>query len=209
MGVEVKSMMFFSIYMRSIVRKKNINVFSYEKEIGPYDRFTFNMLLSTEFKAGNFFKQYLAELVSNIVENDIELSAECIRYGERFISQPYETLREICGEDYKGKSRDEIDTAIWTTQIKLIFPLTETFRRDFIKRKEKLIRAGLPCQTGFGETVYEPKEAEIGLLYFLNARDRWPLHQHEYEQLYLYHEIRNKLAHMGTLSYEQLKQLNL
>ena len=178
--------------------KANIEVFHCQQEISDYDCFAFNILIAAEFGKGDkFIKRYLAELVSNATGFDVEKGAECIKCGVDFLKNPRRFL--------KNKSHEEIDRAIWKTQLKLIFPLLELFRRDFIKKYEPMIKFLLPVESNSGKKVYTPDEAELGDLYFILGGQNLP--QNDWEELKIYRDARNKLAHLSILSLEEVQML--
>lgn len=187
---------------------------SYDKTISEYDRFMFNMLAASNVRlSGSLRKQYLAELASNVAGNDIELSVECMRRGERFIKNPLKVLRSIVEEERRSDGArysleckaDDIEQGEWTTQIKLLFPLMENFRRKLIERHHAEIAKCLPSSSGWGDQIDEPKEADIGFLYH-NAH-RWALTSDEYERLKMYRDVRNSLAHMKPLTSDELQKI--
>lgn len=189
------------------VGKKGIRSLSYEAEVGTYDCFVFNMLLASEQKGDPYSQQYLAELVSHIVEDDIELSAECVKRGEAFVSDPYNVyVAEAEALGVKPKSAYEVEQCVWVTQIKLVFPLIEEYRRRFVRKRENYIKGSLPVESN-GYWIKDPKEAEIGVLHYLASKDQWLLTPKEWEDLQSYHSARNSLAHMHVLSVEQLKKI--
>lgn len=191
-----------------ISRKKNLRVMVYEKEIGAYDAFVFNLLLAAEYAGSVYGKQYLAELASLVAPESLELGGECIRRGEAFLSDPFGVYSQLAADfGVSSKSRDEIDRCMWTAQIKLVFPLIEEFRRKFIKRRSSFIAGSLPHPDTAGHIIDDPKEVEIGMLNFLASKDQWPLNHGEWEGIKVHHEARNILAHMGTLSPDRLKEI--
>ena len=178
--------------------KANIEVFHYAREISDYDCFAFNILIAAEFGKGDkFIKRYLAELVSNATGFDVEKGAECIKCGVDFLKNPRKFL--------KNKTREEIDGAIWKTQLKLIFPLLELFRRDFIKKYESMIKCLLPFESNSGKKVFTPDEAELGDLYFILGGQNLP--QNDWEELKIYRDARNKLAHLSILTLEEVQMI--
>lgn len=193
-----------------IVKKRNLYVYAYDKAIGSFDGFVFTMLLAAEFGSTVYGKQYLAELASQIAGEDIELSAELVRQGENFLADPvgvYDKTLAESGSDFPAKSAEEIEQYVWATQIKLVFPLIEDFRRKLIKKRHSFVQGSLPHPDTAGHMIYDPKEVEVGMLNFLASKDQWPLTYDEWEQLKLHHGARNILAHMGTLPTEELQNL--
>ncbi len=181
-----------------VADKAGVEIFSCEKEISDYDCFAFNIFIAAEFGKGDkFIKRYLAELVSNLTGLDVELGAECIKCGNDFLKNPRRFL--------KNKSPEEIERAIWRTQLKLIFPLIEIFRRDFVKKYESLLKKLLPVGLNSGKTIYAADEAELGDLYSILGGEH--LQQEDWEELKVHRDARNKLAHLATLSLEEVQAI--
>ncbi len=178
--------------------KADIEIFSCTNEVSDYDCFAFNILIAAEFGKGDkFTKRYLAELVSNATGLDVESGAECIKCGSDFLKAPHKFL--------ENKSREEIERAVWTTQLKLIFPLLEIFRRDFVKKYERLIEKLLPFEMTSGKKIDTPDDAELGDLYSILGGQNLP--QDDWEELKVYRDARNKLAHLSTLTLEEVQQI--
>ena len=184
--------------------KAGVEVLSYAQRISEYDSFAFNIFIAAEFgKENHLMKQYLAELVSALTEGDVEFGAACIRRGETFLKNPVLVFENILSTDsFKShKSAEEIDRAIWMTQLKLIFPLVETFRRNFVKKYELTIRNTPPSYPT------APEELEIGNLYGLFNLKRCLLEERDADDLEFYREVRNKLAHLKNLPFDELQKI--
>ena len=178
--------------------KADIEIFSFANEVSDYDCFAFNILIAAEFGKGDkFTKRYLAELVSNATELDVESGAECIKCGSDFLKDPQKFL--------ENKSREEIERAVWTTQLKLIFPLLEIFRSDFVKKYERQIEKLLPFEMTSGKKIDAPDDAELGDLYSILGGQNLP--QNDWEELKTYRDARNKLAHLTPLTLEEIQMI--
>ena len=183
--------------------RANVEIFSYTEKISDYDSFAFNIFAAADFANENhLMKQYLAELVSAFTEGDVEFGAACIDRSDDFLKNPGEVFEDILweGKFTSGKSTDEIERAIWMTQLKLIFPLVETFRRNFIKQYEEQVKNTPPYYS-------TPEEVEIGQLYGLFNQRRWLIGENDADDLEFYREVRNKLAHLRTLPFEELQKI--
>ncbi|MBR4641660.1 MAG: hypothetical protein IKO74_02920 [Selenomonadaceae bacterium] len=183
--------------------KSGVEILSYAEKISAYDSFAFNIFAAADFANENhLMKQYLAELVSALTEGDVEFGAACIARSEDFLKDPEEFFNDILweGKFTSGKSTDDIEQAIWMTQLKLIFPLVETFRRNFIRQYEQQIKNTPPFYSA-------PEEVEIGQLYGQFNQRRWLIAENDADDLEFYREIRNKLAHLEILSFEELKKI--
>lgn len=187
----------------NFVGKAGVEVFSYAKRISDYDSFAFNIFIASEFgKDNHLMKQYLAELVSALTEGDVEFGAACITLGESFLREPDIAFENILSTEKfsSPKTSEDIDRAIWMTQLKLIFPLVETFRRNFIKRYADRIKNTPPFYNA-------PEEVEIGHLYRQFNQRRWLLKGNDGDDLEFYREVRNKLAHLRILPFDELQKI--
>lgn len=183
--------------------KSDVEILSYSKKISQYDSFAFNIFAAADFGNENhLMKQYLAELVSALTEGDVEFGAECIKRSNDLLKNPDEVFEDILweGKFTSGKSTDDIERAIWMTQLKLIFPLVETFRRNFIRQYEDQIKNTPPY-------ISAPEEVEIGQLYGLFNQRRWLINENDADDLEFYREVRNKLAHLRTLPFDELQKI--
>ena len=182
----------------NLAGRADIEIFSCAEEISDYDCFAFNIFIAAEFGKGDkFTKRYLAELVSNATGLDVELGAECIKCGSDFLKRPRRFLED--------KSHEEIEQAVWTTQLKLIFPLIEIFRRDFVKKYESRLEKLLPVELNSGKKILAPDEAEIGDLYSILSGENLP--PDDWEELKIYRDARNKLAHFSPLTLEEVQMI--
>lgn len=182
----------------SLAGRTDVEIFYCADEISDYDCYAFNIFIAAEFVKGDkFLKRYLSELVSNTTGLDVEKGAECIKCGVDFLKNPQKF--------FDDKSREEIERAIWTTQLKLIFPLLEIFRRDFVKKYQPLIEKLLPFEMNSGKIIDSPDEAELGDLYSMLGGQNLP--QNDWEELKIYRDARNKLAHLSTLTLEEIQTI--
>ena len=152
-------------------------------------------------------KQYLAEMVTKLVGGDLELGAACLRRAEEFLREPREIFKTVSAEEKRTHSEEDIDFAVWFTQLKLTFPLIETFRRNLIKRYHDAIAKALPYDTDYGERIYQPKQAELGVLCRLASEYRMRFDKPDWDELLYYRDVRNNVAHLGILSFEELQTL--
>ena len=188
---------------RNFIGKPGVEILRYAEKIGAYDSFAFNIFTAADFGSENhLMKQYLAELISALTEGDVEFGAECIKRSDALLRNPDEVFSDILweGRFTSGKSTNDIEQAIWMTQLKLIFPLVETFRRNFIKQYEEQIKNTPPFYS-------VPEEVEIGQLYGLFNQRRWLISEIDADDLELYREARNKLAHLRAIPFEDMQKI--
>lgn len=184
---------------------KGFTALRFSDEIDPYDRYTFCALASANVELSRPLRPYLAELVSTICGNDLELSVFCIRNWKAFLQNPADVLHHAV---YTGAVSadcipfDRLDNKIWESQIKLLFPLIETYRAHFVAGHREEIARYLPVQNAFGEEIHNPQDVELGTLFFWVKSGKITISDGECSRLTLYREARNKLAHLTPLSFE-------
>ena len=181
--------------------KSEVAILSYKKKISDYDSFAFNIFVAADFANENqLMKRYLAELVTALTEGDVEFSAACIAKSDAFLKNPEKVFEDLMWEFNSSKSTEDIEQAIWMTQLKLIFPLVETFRRNFVHRYEEQIK-------NFPAHHVPPEEVEIGALYTQFNTRRWLISEADANDLEFYREVRNKLAHLRVLPFDELQKI--
>lgn len=194
------------------VRKKGVIPYSFDEYINEYDRMVFAMLASSSVHADIFLKNYLAELTSNVLKNDIELYAQCITNYQAFLKQPYQTARQCACDLLRSdgctyhfeKTHSEVQDAVWLTQIRTIYPMLEQFRENFVRRHRKTIQEQLPF---YGELYDDPSDVELGTLAHMARTGRLSLSDTEYKKLDAFKDARNKLSHLESLSLDEIKYL--
>ena len=155
-----------------VSKKQGIQVISFEKEIEHYDNYLFNMLAAGSVRGTDLFKQYLAEAVSTMLPNDVELSSQCILHGKKFLENPLKVIQTIIEQEVRSDgsnfhihvTEEQLQERLWETQIKVIFPLIEKHRSRIVKKYHKEISALLPITAAYGEVFYEANEVELGII---------------------------------------------
>lgn len=188
-----------------------IEVRAFDRQISDYDYFAFGILVAAAGgEKSTLMKQYLAELITQLVKRNVELGAACMRDTDEFLSNPREVFKAILAEEGVAAemSDDEIDQAIWVTQLKLIFPLLEDFRREvLLKNYYDAISSALPCSSGWNERIETPEQAELGtLVYLVNLRKLW-FNKPDWDKLVYYRDVRNKLAHLEILPLDEVRRV--
>lgn len=195
--------------------RKGISLIRFDNTISAYDRFAFCTLASSDNTCKESIRPYLAEMVSAICREDIELAAVCVSKGTSFLKNPLSVIQEIREECLRSdgtafsysKTESEIDYIIWETQLKTLFPLIEKYRMEFIKKYQKAIEKCLPVKNSNGEDVTVPQDAELGLLLYLIGRGQLDITQAEYKEIVFYRNCRNSLAHLTTISWDDAQTI--
>ncbi len=195
--------------------KKGIKEFSFDNYLGEYDRIVFAVLASSSIKEHIFIKNYLVELVNNVVGNDIELCSECIREYRKFLEDPIGFIKITIDNKHRSdgstfryeKLSADVDHLIWLAQIKAVYPQLEEYREDFIQKHSSAIAKCLPIQASYGETYTDPKDVELGTLMYMAGNGFLPLSTAEHEKLKRNKEARNSLSHLSTLRFDEIEKL--
>jgi len=197
------------------INKKGIRTVCYNDYINEYDRIVFSMLASSGIKENAVIKNYLAELSATVSEADIELCAVCLAHYRDFLNDPYKLIQEISVSSYRSngapfyytRTNEEISRYIWLAQIKTIYPLIEKFRGDFVDKYAEAIAKELPITSSYGEEYDDPKDVELGTLVFMADRGRLLLSSSTYHRLERFKDARNRLSHLGVLSFDEIQAL--
>lgn len=121
-----------------ITRKKKLGLITFDNFVGEYDHLIFAMMASESIKKDTLQKNYLAEMLVQVLEQDIELYLECLKRYEDFLNYPYITVQKICAETCRdaknagglSKTEEEIEYAVWSAQIKTLYHLLEEIPRE-------------------------------------------------------------------------------
>lgn len=195
--------------------RKGIEKIVFDQTISTYDVYTFAALISAEVNCREMLKPYMAELVANICQDDVELCAMCVKYGENFLRKPLETIHRIVREEERSDQsafRFDYDEAfikkcIWESQLKILFPLIEGYRSEFVMKYSNSLKEILPIKNAYGDTVILPQDVELGMLFNLAARGKIVLGSREYQELVLFKDARNHLAHMDIVEMGEVEAI--
>lgn len=199
----------------NLPEKKGIKKISLAREIEHYDKYLFNMLAVSGLKGSELFRQYLAEAVSVMLPDDIELSAACIAYGRDFLENPVKIIRKIIetktrsdGTEFGLEAKEsEIRECLWEAQMKVIFPLIEKHRNSVIRKYRRGIDALLPIQAAYGEVIEDADDVELGTVSYLAASGRIQMSEKDLTRVTKLKNARNALAHIGILSQDQVDEI--
>ncbi len=198
-----------------VLPKKGIKICCFDDYVNEYDRIVFCTLAASAVKESSFIKNYLTELTANVVDNDIELCAQCIGHCRDFLEEPYGTIGKIISSEVRSdgsefrfaKPESEVNRLIWLAQIRTIYPVLEEYRESFVQKYAAMIEKQLPISSSFGEIYDNPADVELGTLKFMADERKLNLSQKEYDRLKMNKEARNKLSHLAQLTLEEIKKL--
>ncbi|MGN0682827.1 MAG: hypothetical protein ACI4JY_04035, partial [Oscillospiraceae bacterium] len=203
---------FFILITRGVNANESqlIGCLQYSDYVTDYDCLMLCLTLLASEKCSSVKKQYVSELASNIAENNVELAGLLATAGLSLATDPYGTTSEVLlDNDISIPNLSErVETAVWESQIKLVFPRLEDFRRELIQKYQGKIQQHLPITSSSGERVDRASEVEIGQLFYICGQSKI-LDKPEFELLKKMREARNLLAHRDVLTYNQLIDLGI
>ena len=178
----------------------------YSDYVTDYDCMMLCLTLLSPLPCNRLKKMYMAEIVSNITENNVEPAGELIQQTFGLAEDPKRVIKEYFYEN--GITVPDLDAkienAVWEAQIRIVFPQIETFRRSWIGKYEQRLKTHLPITGADGTRLNKVSDLEIThLCRFSNAG------MPGRGTLMKMRDARNTLAHIGTLSYTELLELKI
>lgn len=196
---------------------KGGKIIKYNEYIGEFDYYIFSTLSASVLDIDRNKKEYLAEIATSVLDNDVELSSYCLSLStfNDFWNDPICTIRTIVsnacrsdGDEFSfDLSSEEIQQRVWKAQIKNLFPKIEAFRGEFVSKYSDDIKKELPISSSSGEQYTKPYEVEIGTLYYMVCNRKIDIDTEEYKKLKIFKEARNKLAHLEVLEINDIDKL--
>ncbi len=157
---------------------------------------------------------YQAQLAQSIGGSDPELCAALLAAGETLLRDPGSatsrvvvTKRRTDGSRFPPVEEQQTLSAAWKAAIVLLFPMLERFRADFVEKHNEELTMFLPITNSYGEQVTDVCELEIGQLYFITRQNPGKFTSREQEEIFLCRRVRNLLAHVRAVPYEEVVSL--
>ena len=161
--------------------KKGVKSSAFNQSISAYDKYAFCALAASQTTCKEYLRPFLAEAVSSVCGDDVELCAACVSCGKEFLESPSAVINRIIRDNYRSDGEKY------------------TFNKDFNDRYSNAIKNVLPLTTSYGEKVTNPADVELGTLIYMVGKGDLNISSREYAELERYRNARNKLAHMNLL----------
>ena len=167
----------------------------------------------SDFNERFSIKQYIAEIACCISKDDTELCGMLIENGIKLIQNPNMCVKEALkntksdGTSYAQIDHDEILSCILMSQIKIIFPIIEQFRMQFIKANDSKIRKNLPVTNAFNVKIEEPNDLELSDLCSISRNYMSDFTEEEKAILIKYRNYRNMLAHNNIINWSETTKI--
>ena len=119
--------------------------------------------------------------------------------------EPLETARRILSDNFV---EEQVLRNLWEMQMQTVMPITENFRQKLIRTYEKTLARILlnPVEDDFGNILTEPLDMELRHLRYYGASEKC-FSYNDWETLSFMCDVRNKLAHLKTLTTEELDRV--
>lgn len=212
---------------------ENLKLIDFDEIVSSWDVQLFdNVLLDTEGRYSDTWKNYASAVSSSLCGTDAEVSAELIKDTDFLNDDILMRLRGVSNKDqfqrrgsepgspnvlrYVREGNEvELKHRLWKAQVQVLFPLIEIERLNIIDAYREDIQSALENYyvKQYHEQIADPDDVELGTLCWMMRR--WNDNGHVLEisdedvrkRINFIHECRNKLAHASCCSPEEVKQL--
>lgn len=183
--------------------------------LAAYDTFAYCTYRATTSSVPDRLKPYLASLISELCSpsiGSIEMCEQLYRDAEHVIHDPEDAVASInAGLSEPGQSSlptaNGLRRAVNKAQRAFLTGPMEDYRDRFIEAHHEAISSLLPLRNAMSEEINDPYLCEFGLLKYLVDNAKLSVTDKEYAALHLLRETRNRLSHLGTLSYIDLNSV--
>lgn len=224
----VKWTEFIAQYERAARQMENRAVYMLEYDGGPaevsgvekivytvenYDCRVFSLEAAAALE-NTGLRNYQAELALSICGNDPELCYELLLTGSKLLHTPVQTAAEVLfgacsseGMPFMPMDEAAIQSAAWEATIVLLFPVLERRRMCFIAQNKDELARHLPISNSNGDRVTDPRDLEIGALYYIVSSASKAFSSEEINAIKLCRKVRNLLAHNKVVPLEDVQKL--
>lgn len=159
-------------------------------------------------------RNYQAELALSICDNNPELCCALLMTGTKLLHNPVQTTVEVVSSSYSSEGlpfvaleEQQIQSSAWEAAIVLLFPVLERYRMNFISKNETELARHLPINNSNGDRVTDPRDLEIGALYYIVSSASKSFEPAEIELIRICRKARNLLAHNRFVPYTDIRTL--
>lgn len=221
-----KNIVFIISYHQDIVKvnyniQSNFKRFLFKEYINWYDCYVFFATISNSknINLNEYFKLYLAELLTNIVRENItgkviEFCIDCLKDYDNFIKNPYSKITSIFS---KCKIEKDVKEIIYRSQIRVFYPMLNEFRVYYFTKKYKeklqtiidndndwLIET---CEKKHEVVPKEPKYFQFGTLKQCGKDKKIIYDYNDKDALIKYGDARNDLSHIDIVKFSSLIEI--
>ena len=185
---------------------------SWTKYYHSYDIHMLCLMIASEINTNSLIKSYISELAVLLCDKDVEFAAELSKNGLNLMKKTTITIKRIVDDSWRSDglnfvTPDSVHRKIWEAQLKIFFPVLEKFRSDFIEKYADAFPANICLETVYGETITDIHDLELGALIYLCSNGSLYISSDDHKKLAFFRTCRNKLAHMSTLTSDEIQQI--
>lgn len=159
-------------------------------------------------------RNYQAELALSICDNNPELCFALLMAGSKLLNNPVQATIEVAAGAYSSEglpfpslSEQQIQSSAWEAAIVLLFPLLERYRMSFIDKSETELARHLPISNSNGDRVTDPRDLEIGALYYIVSSASKVFSTTDVDAIRLCRKVRNLLAHNKFVPLDDVQKI--
>lgn len=186
---------------------ERVSCFDYQDYVSEYDRQLLCLAIASSLKCSNDMRWYISAVAANVVGGDIELAGMLALDGLALAKDPSATVKKLMTANGREFDQKQTRFAVWKAQMNMVFPLIEQFRQYFSEKYSGLLEAYLPINNSAGDSIRNVNDLEIGNIYYIVNSYISSIASDDNNALDLCRNARNILAHMHTLSIDELSEL--
>jgi hypothetical protein len=168
-----------------------------------FDTYAYCAIKASDVKEPEIIKTYLAELAAAVSGGNTEEAEKAIYIYREFLSDPI----GFAARHFRNDRQVPDEKMVWEAQLKCIFPFLERYRCDFVERHAREIEPHLPLPNPVGNDFEKASDVELGALLFMASSGMIQIPTEEYMELKRFAYARNDLAHLESLSYDDIRLL--
>lgn len=159
-------------------------------------------------------RNYQAELALSICGNNPELCFALLKSGSKLLNNPVQAATEVTscmyssnGLPFTSLDEQQIQSSAWEAAIVLLFPVLERYRMRFIGKNETELARHLPISNSNGDRVTDPRDLEIGALYYIVSSASKVFATSDVDAIRLCRKVRNLLAHNKFVPLDDVQKI--
>lgn len=192
--------------------RKGVKLLQWETYVTNYDMQLFaSYCIADKPGLSLEMRNYITQLASRLAGTDAVL---CSRLAVEEIAVDAMGLMQRLAHDnvFAGRvfaNPQFIQSKIWESQIQIVFPIIERWRRRFIEQYNNEFLSVLPQQDDFDKELNTPQDMELRHMWYYYFKLNGFRHSDDERAFWLLYQARNHLAHLEPLYDEDVSNLIL
>lgn len=185
---------------------RGLKMVDYRDYSSHFDAYAYCAIRASDVNESILIKEYLADLAASLSDENVEQAEKAIYIYREFLNDP--AAFAVKHFDSVDIDRNELDKVVWESQLKCIFPYVEKYRCAFVEKHEKRLAPHIGVlKDPVGEPYVSTRDIELGTLFYMVKNGMLALDRDEYEELKVFYNARNNLAHMNVLPMDDIRAL--